>query len=187
MTGDREHLAHFAITIVGKDKPGIVAGTAEVLFRLGCNIEDSSCTMLGGEFAMILIVSHGKPFTKEKLLDEFNGLCNNLDLSVSARTLHRDEIFYHSPEGELCVVSVYGSDRPGIVYRVTKELADRKINITDLNTKLIGTEQEPVYVLILEAALPAGISVEDMADLLLHIKKELNVEISVRSVTPVSL
>ena len=57
MTQQPETL-HYAVSVVGKDRPGIVAGVAEVFFRLGCNIADSSCTMLAGEFAMILIVSH---------------------------------------------------------------------------------------------------------------------------------
>jgi len=70
---------------------------------------------------------------------------------------------------------------------VTRALADRKVNITDLNTKLIGTREEPVYVLMLEAILPAGLTVEDASALLDDLKKELNVEISVRTITPVSL
>lgn len=182
-----ESLAHYAVTVVGKDRPGIVAATAGVLYRLGCNVEDSSSTMLGGEFSMILIVSHEKPFSKSRLLDEFRGVAEEMGLTVAARTLSPDEVAYQAPEGELCMVSVYGSDRPGIIYRVTKELAERKVNITDLNTKLIGTKEEPVYVLMLEAALPKGIAVEDVAAMLDEIKKELNVEISVRSITPVSL
>ncbi len=184
---EKDRLAHFAVTIIGKDCPGIVAGTAEVLYRLGCNVEDSSCTMLGGEFAMILIVSHEEPFTKGKMMDEFRTLCDAMNLTVSVRTLHHDEVYYQAPQGELCMVSVYGSDQPGIVYRVTKELADRKINITDLNTKLIGTVDQPVYVLMLEAVLPQEISLDDLTGLLEHLKKELNVEISVRVITPISL
>ena len=70
----KENLAHFAVTIISKDRPGIVADVTEVLYRLGCNIEDSSCTMLGGDFAIILIVSHEKPFTKVRLADEFKAL-----------------------------------------------------------------------------------------------------------------
>ena len=70
----KENLVHFAVTIIGKDRPGIVADTAEILFRLGCNVEDSSCTILGGNFAMILIISHEKPFTKARLSDEFKAL-----------------------------------------------------------------------------------------------------------------
>jgi glycine cleavage system transcriptional repressor len=183
----KETLAHFAVTIVAKDRPGIVAGTTGILYRLGCNIEDSSSTMLGGEFSMILIVSHEKPFTKARLVEEFKELAEEMGLSVSVRPLTAAEAVYRAPEGELCMISVYGSDRPGIVYRVTKELAERRINITDLNTKLIGTKEAPVYVMMLEAALPEAITVEDVTAMLDEIKKELNVEISVRSITPVSL
>jgi len=182
----KENLAHFAVTIIGKDRPGIVADAAEILFRLGCNIEDSSCTMLGGDFAMILVVSHEKPFVKARMADEFKAL-QALGLSVYVRALHEDEVCYLPPQGELCLVSVYGSDRPGIVYRVTRELADQGINITDLNTRLIGTKDEPVYVLMLEAALPEGLTLENSEGLLEKLKKELNVEISVRVITPVSL
>jgi glycine cleavage system transcriptional repressor len=70
---------------------------------------------------------------------------------------------------------------------VTRELADRQVNITDLNTKLIGTKEEPVYVLMLEAILPSGMTVEGATAILENLKKELNVEIAVRLITPVSL
>ena len=183
----KENLVHFAVTIISKDRPGIVADTTEVLFRLGCNIEDSSCTMLGGDFAMILIVSHEKPFLKAQLADEFRSLHERTGLTVQVRHLTEDEICPVRDGGELCIISVYGSDRPGIVYRVTRALADRRVNITDLNTRLIGSREEPVYVLMLEAVLPAGLAVEDAEGLLEKLKKELNVEISVRAITPVSL
>jgi len=182
-----KHLAHFAVTIISKDRPGIVADTTEVLLKLGCNIEDSSCTMLGGDFAMILIISHDKPFSKSRLSDEFRTLQERTGLVVHLRTLHEDEISPLKDEGELCLISVYGSDQPGIVYRVTRALADGKINITDLNTRLIGTKDEPVYVLMLEAILPAGMTVITTSKMLEPLRKELNVEIGVRSITPVSL
>ena len=182
-----KHYAHFAVTIISKDRPGIVADTTEVLFRLGCNIEDSSCTMLGGDFAMILIVTHEKPFTKARLSDEFRLLQERTGLVVHLRTLHEDEISPAKEEGELCLISVYGSDQPGIVYRVTKALAESRVNITDLNTRLIGTKEEPVYVLMLEAILPAGMSVEATSQMLESLRSELHVEIGVRAITPVSL
>ena len=187
MEGCGETSVHCAVTIIGKDRPGIVAGVAEVLFRLGCNIEDSSSTMLGGEFAMILIVSREKPFSKTRLLEELKNFGESMQVSVFARTLARDEIRHEALKGELCMVSVYGSDRPGIVYRVAKELADRTINISDMNTKLVGTDEHPVYVMMLEAVLPESMVIEDVSRLLEKLKKELNVEIGVRSVTPVSL
>lgn len=183
----RPNLVHFAVTIIGKDRTGIVADTAEVLYKLGCNVEDSSCTMLGGEFAMILIVSHELPFSRAQLEGDLEEKISGTGLSAFIRELEDDEVCYMGPIGELCIISVYGSDKPGIVYRVTRELADRGVSITDLNTKLIGTPADPVYVLVLEAALPHDLSVEDASALLEKLKKELSVEISVRLITPVSL
>lgn len=180
-------LSHFAVSIISKDRPGIVADTTEVLYRLGCNIEDSSCTMLGGDFAIILIVSHEKPFLKSRLSEEFRTLQERTGLVVHLRTLHEEELSPPKDEGELCLISVYGSDQPGIVYRVTRALADCKVNITDLNTRLIGTKEEPVYVLMLEVILPAGMTVDSTAKILEPLSNELNIEIGVRAITPVSL
>jgi glycine cleavage system transcriptional repressor len=85
------------------------------------------------------------------------------------------------------MISVYGSDKPGIVYRVTRELGERQVNITDLNTKLIGSASRPVYVMMIEAVLPEGLSIEELAEVIGRLKDELQVDISVRSITPVEL
>lgn len=180
-------IPHFAVFVVGRDRPGIVAAITEGLYHLGCNIADSSCTMLAGEFAMILIVSHARPFSKTRLFDELKPACDRWGMSLSIRALAPDETPRSESTGEICLVSVYGADQPGIVFRVTRELASHEINITDLSTKLIGTKEEPVYVMMLEAALPEGQSPDQLEKLLENLKKELNVEINVRVITPVSL
>ena len=53
-------MGQFALSVVGRDRPGIVAEVSRVLFELGCNIEDSTCTILSGQFAMILVIAHPK-------------------------------------------------------------------------------------------------------------------------------
>jgi glycine cleavage system transcriptional repressor len=179
-------ILHYAVSVVGKDRPGIVAGISEVLYRLGFNLADSSCTMLAGEFAMILIVSHPRPFSKIRLFEELKPVCDGMGMSLAVRTLHADEIIRQETDGELCIISVYGADQPGIVYRVTRELAGRGVNIMDLNTKLIGTTEEPVYVMMLEVSLPEMETPEGIEKILENLKKELSVEIGVRVVTPVA-
>lgn len=179
-------MSHFALTIIGRDRPGIVAQVTEILYRLGCNIADSSCTLLGGQFAMILIISHPEFTGKESFGDAFAPLEEG-NLSVFLRTLKPGGEKRPDLSGEICMISVYGSDKPGIVFRVTRELGARGVNITDLNTKLVGSEKRPVYVMMLEAILPEGLSVEDLEDILEGLKQELQVDISVRSITPVEL
>ncbi len=177
---------HFALTIIGRDHPGIVARVTKILFDLGCNIADSSCTILGGQFAMILIISHPQFDTLESFGTAFEPIEKD-GLSVFLRTLQPGGEAAPHLQGELCLISVYGSDKPGIVYPVVKELGDRQINITDLNTKLVGSPERPVYVMMIEAVLPPGIPLEKLAEVMAELKDRLQVDISVRDITPVEL
>lgn len=179
-------MSHFALTIIGRDRPGIVAKVTEILYRLGCNIADSSCTILGGQFAMILILSHPAMHDQADFDSAFAPLESD-GLSVFLRKLQPGGETAEKIDGEICMISVYGSDKPGIVYPVVKELGDRQINITDLNTKLVGSAQNPVYVMMIEAVLPAGVDIEELSTVLDRLKKALQVDISVRTITPIEL
>ena len=179
-------MGHFALTVVGRDRPGIVSQVTEILYRLGCNIADSSCSILGGQFAMILILSHPDYASREDFGSAFDPL-EDANLSVLLRTLKPGGEVRPDLEGEVCMISVYGADKPGIVYRVARALGDHAINITDLNTKLIGSEKQPIYVMMIEAILPPERTLEEIEAWMQEIKRDLEVDISVRSITAVEL
>lgn len=179
-------MQHFALTIIGRDRPGIVSSTAEIIYKLGCNIADSSNNILGGQFAMILILSHPEITDAQQMAKEFSKL-EDEGLSVFVRALKPGGEQRPDLPGELCMISVYGSDKPGIVYQVAKVLSDNNVNIVDLNTKLIGTKDRPVYVMICETVLPATLTVEGLKEIMNTLKQQLQVDISVRTVTPVEL
>lgn len=179
-------MQHFALTIIGRDRPGIVSQVTEILFKGGFNIADSSCSILGGQFSMILIISNPQISTKEEFSDTFSPLEEN-NLSVFIRTLKPGGEIRTELEGELCMISVYGADKPGIVYQVARELGERSINITDLNTKLIGDKAKPVYVMMLEAMLPENTEVEEVETWMRELKEKLQVDISVRSLAAMEL
>lgn len=179
-------MPHFALTIIGRDRPGIVSRVTEILYQQGFNIADSSCSILGGQFSMILIISHRELTVQEQFAEAFRPLEDD-NLSVFIRTLKPGGEIRPELKGELCMISVYGSDKPGIVFPVARELGRRNINITDLNTKLIGDPDKPVYVMMLEALLPEGIEIEDVTDWMDALKKDLQVDISVRSLTAMEL
>ena len=177
---------HFALTIVGRDRPGIVSQVTEILFKQGCNLADSSCSILGGQFAMILILGHPEFIDRESFGDAFKPL-EDADLTVALRVLKPGGEVRSHITGDLCMISVYGSDKPGIVYRVANVLGEKKVNITDLNTKLVGTEDRPVYVMVIEATLPEGVEEEDVDNWLSPIRDELQVDITVRTIPTVEL
>lgn len=166
-----------ALAAVGRDCPGIVCGVSKVLYEHGCNVEDSSMTILRGEFAMILIVAVPERVEVERLREQLQDVAQERHLVLSFRELPQDAgTPVHDTEGTPYIVSVYGADQPGIVYRVTNLLAERNVNITDVNTRVVG-DGAPVYIMILEVEVPAEV---DLDGPLRSLAKELAIDITVR-------
>ncbi|MBI3928925.1 MAG: ACT domain-containing protein [Armatimonadetes bacterium] len=168
-----------ALSAVGSDCPGIVCEVSRVLYEHGCNLEDSSMTILRGEFAMILIVAVPEPADLGRLNADLHAVADRLHLILSFRELPLDEPPPAREAGSPYMVSVYGADKPGIVYRVTDLLARRSINITDVNTRVVG-EQLPVYIMLLEVDVPESIPEREIEEILGKLARELSVDITVR-------
>lgn len=142
-------MAELAVTAVGADRPGIIARVTGVLLDHGGNLEDSSMTILGGQFAIALLVRTDSPAGDlERALAEAT---KDLGLLVSVREVGAGS---ESP-APTHVVSVYGADRPGIVHGVAETLAEHQVNVTDLTTRVLDGER-PVYAMMLEVSLPDG-------------------------------
>lgn len=169
-------MAHFALSAVGADRPGIVAAVTGVLVDHGCNLEDTSMSILRGHFAMMLIVAGPDGLDAATLEAALAGPAADLDLVVAVREV-ADEV-PAAPTGEAWAVAVYGADRPGIVHRFTSLLAGWGVNVLDLSTRVIGEPDRPVYAMLLEVSLPAGVDGPALAGELESLARELGVECS---------
>lgn len=170
-------MPHFAVSAVGADRPGIVAAVTGVLVDHGCNLEDTSMSILRGHFAMMLVVAGPEDLAAATLEEALTAAAGRFDLVVAVRTI--DDAVPSSPAGDDWNVAVYGADRPGIVHEVASLLAQAHVNIVDLTTRLIGGESHPVYAMILDVTLPSGLSGDELAARLETRAKELGVECSV--------
>ena len=162
-----------SVTVVGKDRPGIVAAVAEALFDLGCNLEDATSTILRGHFSMMLIVRPPEKTDATAVNERLKRVGESLDLIVAAQPMEEADV---EPPIPTHMVSVYGGDRPGIVFRVAEVLAQSGANITDLTSRLIGTEERPVYAVMMEAGIPDPASTEEALD---RLREELDLDVSV--------
>jgi glycine cleavage system transcriptional repressor len=168
-------MAHFAVTAVGADRPGIVAAVTKSFVDLGCNLEDTSSTILRGHFAMMLIVDAPGGVAVSDIENALAGPAGKLGLSVTVRPIE-DAVAPTSPAGERWTISVYGADKPGIVNQVASLLSDKGINITDLTTRVIGGGGEPVYTMLLDVAIPPGASPDKLEMELQDLSLDLQVE-----------
>lgn len=171
-------VSHFAITAIGRDRPGIVAAVTETLYRLKCNIEDSQMSILKGHFAMVLVISAPKGLDEANIEAELASARDQLQLeAVVARPVA--EIDAGRPQADH-VLTVYGADHPGIVAAVSGRLAELEVNIIDLNTRLAGDPGNPLYAMMMELVLPAGLSEEELRESLDIVGKDAGVEVSLR-------
>jgi glycine cleavage system transcriptional repressor len=123
------------VTVVGHDRPGIIAETTAALASLGGNLEDSTMTILRGHFAMTLVVAVDAPV--DAVEQALAPLSADGSLAVYVRALPDESD--HGGGGTPYLLTVHGGDRPGIVSAVTRVVADAGGNITDLTTRLVAT------------------------------------------------
>jgi glycine cleavage system transcriptional repressor len=148
------------LTAIGRDRPGIVARIAKVVLDHELNIEDSQMRILGGRFAMMLLLRGSA--SEEALYKE---------LLVTARELGLDYIYVH-PISDADVVtpksthlaSLYGADRRGQVAAVAARLAALEVNITGLSTRVEGK----VSVQEVELCVPDGIDIRRELEAIAH-------------------
>ena len=163
-----------AITVIGHDRPGIIAETTAALAGLGLNLEDSTMTLLRGHFAMMLI-SAGD-LTAPEVETALSPLAADGSLMVSVREVPQER--EHEAVGASYVLTVHGGDRPGIVSAVATEVARVGGNITDLTTRLAGD----LYLLVAEVDLPGAVDVADLKASLDTVAGELGVGVTLREV-----
>ena len=168
--------SEFAVWCLGADRPGIVAAVTGVLFKLGCNLKDCSMTVLSRHFAMMMLVEGPDGLPAEALENALREPEANFELTVAVRPLGEGAMIF--VEGEPFIVSVYGSDHPGIVHRIATVLADLSVNITDVNTRIIGGDDEPVYAMLLEVTLPRSLNPDQLDQRLQEEAKALGVDAS---------
>lgn len=164
----------YAVTVVGRDRPGIIAETTARLAELGLNLEDSTMTLLRGHFAMMLVCEGAAG--ERDIEAALAPLTIDRSLTVTVAEVPAEP----SPPtgGSPWVLTVHGGDRPGIVSAVVAEVAAVKGNITDLTTRLVGD----LYLLVAEIDLPAGVDVKALEAAVDRVSSGLGVQATLRRV-----
>jgi glycine cleavage system transcriptional repressor len=171
---------HAVIMAVGEDRPGLVDQVSKYIFECGCNIEDSRMAILGGEFAMIILTT-GDAAAIERLIKGAAAASQKSGLAIQAKqtkgpseTAKQGAIPYS--------IEAYSMDHPGIVQRVSAYLAERKINIRALDTRLTNAPITglPLFSLHATVDIPATQSVSEIRRGLESIAAQQNIDIEMK-------
>jgi glycine cleavage system transcriptional repressor len=174
----------FALSAIGADRPGIVADLAELIYESDCNLEDSSMTILGSEFAVLLLLTGEGDDTAERL----SAGCKRLEwerrLTVFFRPLEGEPVPYKaSHRASTWTLQAVGVDKAGIVAKVARCLADHEINVREMSTQSrpepgTGT---PIYTMRMLMDVPAAIDARNLRARLDSIASDLHIDLTVQA------
>ncbi len=176
----------FAVAAIGRDRPGIVADLSECVYECDCNLEDTSMTMLGSEFATLMLVSSIAEDAIDRLRDTTKRLEWERRLTIFIRPLEAPPAAAGTANRRRLRLTAMGVDKAGIVAGVARTLADAGILIEDLRSKVDLTPQSgtQVYTLSIRMSAPEELDMSALETALERVGNRLDVEIRLEPEAP---
>jgi len=165
---------YLVISALGKDRPGIVKSLSKKILDEGCNITDSRMTVLGGEFAILLLVE-GQWNTLAKLENALPELQGELNLTIiGKRTDKRQKSSNLLPY----MVEVVAMDHPGIVNQLAEFFSERQINIEDMMTASYAAAHTgtPMFSVHISVGIPSDIHLATLREEFMDYCDALNLD-----------
>ncbi|MCK0153086.1 glycine cleavage system protein R [Alcanivorax sp. S6407] len=162
------------ISALGSDRPGIVESLSRAVLERQGNILDSRMTVLGGEFAVLMLVSGGEGTLAQLEADQAS-LSQELDLLITLKRTQRPD---QRPASLPYEVEVVAMDNPGIVHEIANFFSSRSINIDDLHTGTYAAPHTgtPMFSLHLVLSMSAEQSVAQLRDAFLDFCEARNLD-----------
>jgi glycine cleavage system transcriptional repressor len=172
----------YIMTAFGQDRVGIVADVTEIMYQHECNLEDANMTRLSDEFAVIFLFSSQDPDLEDKLMQDCRRLEREKSITAFFRPLQEPK---RQEQADLPRVTLHveGIDQTGIVYRVSRHLADHGVNILYLNSRRSFVPQSgtALYTVDLDVEIPESMAMEAFKNGIRALGDELHVNIKIKS------
>ncbi len=148
------------LTAIGPDRPGLVNAMSALIREAGANLEDTRMAQLGGEFALLLLITG-----PERALAAIEGQHDRIEQKLGLSCFSKRTIPNAPPADSLSYrMRVSGIDRPGIVLQVSGVLAQRGINVTSLSSRVANAPLTGTPMFYLDAVLqvPGSVALSEL-------------------------
>ncbi len=168
-------MASLILTLVGPDRPGLVSALSETVARFGGSWLESQMARLAGQFAGIVLITV-LDSEADAFADELRALERG-DLHLTIQRTGADETAW---SGQALRLELVGHDRPGIVRDIARVLAERKVNIVELTTKVTSGSfsAEQMFHAAARLHLPDDLAADELKTVLEDLGNELMIDIA---------
>ena len=165
---------HLVLTVIGRDRPGLVSAVSETIAAGGGNWLDTRMASLSGQFAGMLLVA----IAPEKA-DALAASLRKLEAQGLRFIIEKSD--EPAPVvGRTLRLELVGLDRPGIIRDIAHVLAAQNVSIAELESELVSGSfsGEAMFKAKARLTLPDGLHVEDLRESLEALADELMVDLS---------
>ena len=170
--------SNVVLTVTGADRVGIVEEVTKVLLDLGGNVETSRMARLGGEFAMLMLVS----LSPEQLAGLDSALGQLTERGYQVATSLTQRAYEEAHPGWIAYrIEVQGADHEGIVHEIAAGLARRGISIESAETSTASAPVSgtPLFSMTAQVMVPPGLDEAAWLSALDDAGRQSNVDIGV--------
>lgn len=138
------------ISVMSKDRPGIIADITGVILDLGGDLADLNQSVLGGYFNMILIAEFDGKITAEDVIAGFSHIESETKIESTIKEMDVAlETEKKKLPPETFIVTAQAINRKGLVKIMGDFFYKRNINVLDLGT----TREKDLYTMIFQVDL----------------------------------
>ena len=168
-------MTSLVLTVIGPDRPGLVEALSETIAEHGANWLESRMSHLECWFAGLLRVNIPDAQAADliRALDELGS--RGLRVTVQAT-----EPAPPVAETRALQLELIGQDHPGIIRQLSHVLAERRVNVDELDTNVTSAPMsgEPLFRARASLRVPSSVPLEELRETLEKIANELMVDLS---------
>jgi len=168
------------ITVLGKDRPGIISCISNHLYDLDCNLENANQMILQNQFAGFFIIEPPSSLTFDHIQKILTEKTRDTGLTIHVNALEGNGKGLDNPGDEIFLITTIGPDQKGLVARFSSIIAEFNANIVNLKAVFKGGSDPKANVMSYQVCISRDVDAQAMFKALKKKADQLNLDIRIQ-------
>lgn len=171
-------MIELVLTIIGRDRAGVVAELADVVRFHEANWKHSELTEISGTFAGVVVVDVDDDRADELLANLL--ILRKQGLHITAEQI---EVPFDAPPAQTVRLRFTGDDRPGVVHQISATISEFGISISRLGTVIDTSGDVSQFEITAQLVVPLDVDIDAVLDAVGAVTRDLGIELHVEDLT----
>ena len=173
-------MSKFIITVIAKDRPGIIAKVTTILYELDCNLENANQMILQNQFSGFFFIEAPSGMGIDTIQQTLAEKTANTGLTIHVTTPGQDGDDFEEIDPETFLITTIGPDQKGLVARFSSIIASFGVNIVNLKAVFKGGSDPNANVMSYQVSISPEADAQGLFAALRAKADELDLDIRIQ-------